>query len=326
MTLSLCIVGCGSFARTVVEEVLGVEGVDLLFASRDAGKARAFSEEFGGVGHFGSYEDAARDPRVDAMYFFTPHDLHLDNARLAARHSKHILMEKPIARTIAEAREMISIAAEAGVRLMVAENYRFLPAVEKCKELLADGVIGDLRMVQYQHEGYAEQIAWRTSVESTGGGVFIDGGIHAVNAIVNIGGLPTEVFAAVPPKTLETEGEDGIVVTMRLPGDAVGLLNYSSATPGAGLTRWLNVTGTKGQIRNDPFGTEMTLRTNKGDETIMLRDEGRGSRGIVREFRDAISQSREPVMSGEEGLTDLAVVLAAYRSAESGAPAAVSLD
>ena len=148
MTLSLCIVGCGSFARTVVEEVLGVEGVNLLFASRDAGKARAFSDEFGGVGHFGSYEDAARDPRVDAMYFFTPHDLHLDNARLAARHSKHILMEKPIARTIAEAREMISIAAEAGVRLMVAENYRFLPAVEKCKELLADGVIGDLRMVQ----------------------------------------------------------------------------------------------------------------------------------------------------------------------------------
>ena len=222
MTLSLCIVGCGNYARTVVEEVRDVDGVELLFASRDVEKAKRFSEEFGGAGHFGSYEVAARDPRVDAMYFFTPHDLHLDNARLAARHFKHILMEKPIARTIAEAREMIRVAGEAGVHLMVAENYRFLPAVEKCKELLEQGAIGDLRLVQYQHEGYAEQTGWRTSVEATGGGVFIDGGIHAINAIVNLGGLPTEVYAAVPSKALRTEGEDGIVVTFRLPGGARG--------------------------------------------------------------------------------------------------------
>ena len=226
-------------------------------------------------------------------------------------------MEKPIARTI---------ASEAGVRLMVAENHRFLPAVAKCKELMDQGAIGELRLVQYQQEGFAEQIAWRTSVAAMGGGVLIDGGIHAVNAIVNIGGLPTEVFAAAPPKTLDTEGEDGIVVILRLPGGVVGLLNYSSATPGAGLTRWLNVTGTKGQVRHGPFAREMTIRTNEGDETIALPDEGRGSRAIVREFRDAISEDREPVMSGEEGLADRAVVLAAYRSAEMGAPVAVSLD
>ena len=85
------------------------------------------------------------------------------------------------------------------------------------------------------------------------------------------------------------------------------------------------MTGTRGQVRYEPFGTEMSVRTNEGDRSIALPDAGRGARGVIREFRDAIDEGREPVMSGEEGLADLAVVLAAYRSVETRKPAAVSL-
>ena len=76
---------------------------EFFYASRDLEKARTYVDRFEGGGIFGSYEDAARDPRVDAMYFLTPHDLHLEHARLAARGSKHILVEKPITRTMAMA-------------------------------------------------------------------------------------------------------------------------------------------------------------------------------------------------------------------------------
>ena len=128
-SIGLCIVGCGGYAKIVLDEMHDLNDVvELYFASRDAEKARSYCETYGGSGYFGSYEDAARDPRVQAMYFFTPHDLHLDGVRLAASHRRHILLEKPIARTTSEAREIMTTAENAGVRLMIAENARFFPS------------------------------------------------------------------------------------------------------------------------------------------------------------------------------------------------------
>ncbi|MCI0844766.1 MAG: Gfo/Idh/MocA family oxidoreductase, partial [Chloroflexi bacterium] len=125
MRLRLCVIGCGGFAKTFAASLVGArDWVDLYFASRDHGRARAYSDEFGGLGAFGSYEDAAANPEIDALYICTPHNLHLEHALLAAAAKKHILLEKPIARTIEEARSIISAATDAGVKLMVAENYR----------------------------------------------------------------------------------------------------------------------------------------------------------------------------------------------------------
>jgi len=94
MKLQLCIVGCGNYARTVLGMLGDVsEDFDFYFASRDAQKAKTYCEEFGGIDYFGSYEEAAADTRIEAMYFLTPHDLHLPNAQLASLHSKHALAE-----------------------------------------------------------------------------------------------------------------------------------------------------------------------------------------------------------------------------------------
>ena len=327
MTLALCIVGCGSYARSVLEDIHDMtEDVELFYASRDIEKAKGYLDTFGGAGCFGSYEEAAGDTRVEALYFLTPHDLHLENALLAARHRKHILVEKPIARTISEGRQMVQAARDAGVRLMVAENYRFLPTVEECKRLMEQGAIGDLRLIQVQSEAYAETSGWRTSAAITGGGRFIDGGIHSVDAMVNLGGLPERVYAAVPPRVLQTgDGEDGLVITAHLPGGALGLISYSVATPVREPRQTTHVTGFDGQISFEPFGSEVFLSTPDGERTVQLSESGRGVRGMVREFRSCIREGREPAMSGEDGLRDLAVVLAAYRSAEEGAEVAVSL-
>jgi predicted dehydrogenase len=301
------------------------EGFELFFASRDLEKARSYSEEFGGAGYFGSYEEAAADGRVEAMYFLTPHHVHLENALLAARHSKHILVEKPIARTIPEARKMVQAARDAGVRLMVAENHRFLPTIDRCKQLIEQGAIGDLRLIQVQAELFAEPAGWRTNVEFMGGGKLIDGGIHFVDDIVNLGGFPESVYAAAPPPLFgEAQAEDGMVITARLPGGRVGLINYSTGTPIEGQTQWINVTGSKGQLSFDPFGSEVTLSTTEGQQTIQLEEGGSGTIGMLREFRSCVLEDREPVMSGEEGIKDLAVVLAAYQSVEQRKEVAIS--
>jgi predicted dehydrogenase len=153
MPLALCIVGCGQFARTFAQALQPVrDEVDLFFASRDLARAQAYAAQFQGCGAFGSYEAAAADPRVEALYVCTPHYLHQTHVTLAAQAGKHILVEKPLARTLAEGRAMIAAAQQAGVTLMVAENARFMAAVRHCQRLIAQGALGDLRVVQLHEE------------------------------------------------------------------------------------------------------------------------------------------------------------------------------
>ena len=320
MRLSLCIVGCGKYAKTVLRDIHDMtDELELFFASRDLNKAREYCEAYGGSGYFGSYEEAASDPRVDALYFFTPHNLHLENALLAARHSKHILMEKPLALTIDESTEMMKAASDAEVRLMVAENYRFLPAVQKCKDIIKQGYIGNLRLIQIQAESYRAATNWRTSAEIVGGGSFIDGGIHFVDVLVNLGGFPDRVYAVKPPQVFRNVGgEDGMVLVAHLSDGGVGLINYSTATASTRENHLINVTGTKGFLSFTPYGNEMLLDTQDVRRTIRLPEARRGVRSMLREFRDSIAEDREPLMSGKEGLQDLAVVLGAYESADQG--------
>jgi predicted dehydrogenase len=321
MTLSLCIVGCGSYARSVLNVVHDMtDEYEFYFASRDGAKAKEYCESFGGAGYFGSYEGAAADPRVQAMYFFTPHDMHPENVRLAARHSKHVLVEKPIARTVEEAREMVGVARGAGVKLMVAENYRFLPTVARVNQLLDEGAYGELRLIQVYNEDFRESPGWRASVESRGGGVFIDGGIHGVDILVNVGGFPERVFAMAPPQVHRNmDGEDGMVMMAGFPGGAVGFIYYSSSHPTNKVRQQVSVTFATGEISFDTYGSELRISTRDGESSEQLDGVRREDlRRMLREFRVCIAEDREPVMSGHEATKDLEVVLAAYRSAATG--------
>ena len=171
MKLGLCVIGCGGFARTFAEAMRSLSGeLDLYFARRDAARARAYAAEFGGAGFFGSYAEAAADSRVEALYICTPHHLHLAHATLAADAGKHLLIEKPIARTVPEGQEIVSAAELGGVRLMVAENYRFLPAVRKAKELIDNGALGNIRLIQLQEQYPFNPVEWRNYPELNGGG------------------------------------------------------------------------------------------------------------------------------------------------------------
>ena len=318
MRPSLCIVGCGAYAREMLGKIQDtVEGLELYFASRERQKAKQFCDEYGGAGYFGSYDDALQDPRVDAAYLLTPHHRHLQDTLLAARHSKHILVEKPIARTTDEAKQMIAAARDAGVKLMVGENFRFLPAVQRVKEMIEAGAIGSVRLVQIQTEAYQRPGEWRTIAEFVGGGALMDSGIHYVDILLHLAGFPERVYAAKLPQVFsQMEAEDGIVITAHLPGAAVGVLTYSIGTPTKGWNHWVNVTGTTGRLSFVPDGTELVVDTPEARSTVELPEAGRGVPAMVREFRNSIMEDREPAMSGEEGLKDLAFVTAAYRSAD----------
>ena len=324
MKFGLCVIGCGSFARTFANAIQGeLSEIDLYFASRDGDRAVAFAQEFDGTGSFGSYESAVADSRVDAVYICTPHHLHLEHARLASAAGKHILLEKPMARTANEGQAIVDATTAANVTLMVAENYRFMPPVLAAKAMVDRGDLGNLRLIQLQEDFPFQPAEWRNNAEQNGGGVLIDGGIHKASLLAYLAGNPAEVYAAeIPSAQPGLAAEDGLVAMLRYPSGLVGIINHTWSAGPLTPRPWVSVSGSRSSIAFELGGNWIDTIDTSGRRRETLGDDRAGLAGMVREFRQCVQQNRTPAMTGEEGARDVAIVQACYESMRSGAPVA----
>ena len=327
LRLGLCVLGCGSFAAVFARSVRALrEEIDLYFASRDSSKAREYAARFNGPGSvsthaFGDYATAAADPRVDALYVCTPHHLHREHVALAARFGKHALVEKPIAGTIADASAMVRDARSAGVSLMVAENYRFLPAVREAKALIDQGRLGQLRLVQLQEQYPFRPTGWRNRRDFNGGGVLIDGGIHKLSALAYLSGRPDRIYARrVLPGQSGLEAEDGVVVVTGNAGGVVGMVNHTWSVAPPAPHSWASISGTTGYLYFEVGKPWLKLVEANSETVLELESDTNGLSPMVSEFHRSITERREPAMTGEEGAADLSLALKAYESMESGQP------
>ena len=299
--------------------------MDLYFASRDLARAEAYAAEFDGEDAFGSYESAAVDPRIDALYICTPHDLHLEHARLAAAAKRHILLEKPIARNVGEARSIIEAANEAGVKLMVAENYRFLAPVQEAKRVIDSGALGQVRLIQVQEEYPFDPGSWRNDRERNGGGAFIDGGIHKASVLAYLAGRPDQVYAVQVPSGISgRDAEDGMVVTTRSDSGVVGVISHTWSIGKPTDRPWVTVSGTLANLHFELGHPWLKIDYGDSQETRSMEPDHRGIPDMVLEFRRSIEEGSTPAMTGEEALDDLAFVLKAYESVETGLPVQLS--
>ncbi len=322
MRLGLGIIGCGTFTRAFAGAIQSeLADIDLYFASRDADKAAVYSAEFRGAGSFGSYESAVADSRVEAVYICTPHHLHLENARLAASAGKHVLLEKPLARTVPEAQAIVALAVDAGITMMVAENYRFMPPVIAAKNKLERGELGKLRLVQLQEDFPFQPVEWRNNAEMNGGGVLIDGGIHKASLLAYLAGDPSEVYATeVPSAQPGLAAEDGGVAMLRYSGGMVAIINHSwSAGPHAPRP-WVSLSGSAASAIFELGGDWIDTIDAAGRHRQQLGNDRTGLAGMVREFRRSVQEGRPPAMTGDEGARDVALVAACYESMRTGAP------
>ncbi len=150
-------------------------------ASRDATQARAVADELGIPTAHGSYEALLADPAVDAVYIPLPNHLHAQWTIAAAEAGKHVLCEKPLALTAADAQRMVDACADAGVRLMEAFMYRHHPSWVAVMEVVASGRLGRLRAVQSWFSFYNDDPANIRNQLDAGGGALFDIGCYAVN-------------------------------------------------------------------------------------------------------------------------------------------------
>jgi predicted dehydrogenase len=320
--IHLCILGCGGVAQlhSRVARTLRSE-VALLYASRSLETAQAYNRRFGGAGAFGDYEEACADPRVDAVFVCTPHAFHVEHVRLAARHGKHVLVEKPVTRTLRELDEMERDVAAVGVIAMVAENYHFKPLVRVLREHVARGDVGQVLYVELNRARRARIRGWRADQDLMGGGALLEGGVHWVNLLLNLGGEAREVVAARPATNHEPVApfEDSVELLVKFADGAVGKLlhawNVANRIGGLGMSRIL---GTEGNIHYESNGVFALVLGRRR----RLRFPGvldlMGYRAMLRHFLSCVREQRPPDMSLAIARRDLRFVAAAYRSLASG--------
>lgn len=287
---------------------------------------------------------------MDAVVLSVPHDLHVPLGIRAAEAGKHVVVEKPMATTLADADALIAACQQAGVLLTSKEggSVFYDPANVKARELIAQGAIGDVMAIQiygasnkpdsYWTGGYTNRVqtTWRKSKAESGGGILIMNYIYDIYRLRHIVELEAaRVFAEYDTYRTPVEVEDFITVSLRFTNGAIGTLSATSCAPGASqrgvrgtIARGNRVYGTQGQIVFD--GKKLLVYTDadvpgleQGAWTELAFDypEGRNNFTTYFErFAEAALTGSMPDIPGEEGRADLEVILAAYESGRTNLP------
>ena len=272
-----------------------------------------------------------RDPRVGAVYVSTTNELHRAQTVEAAAAGKHVLCEKPLALSVAEAREMIDACSRAGVVLGTNHHLREAPSHRRIRELIRSGAVGEPRFAKVFHAGLlpAHLQGWRIRDRSTGAGAILDLTVHDADALrFLLGAEPVEVIALSQQAGMASgDIEDGAMTTIRFDDGVVAQLHDAFTVPFA--RTGIEVHGSAGSIyardvmTQRPIG-EVVLRTERGEEVVPLEQENLYVR-TIHAFAASIRGEGQPSCTGEDGLRSLATALAALESARTGRRVAVQL-
>jgi 1,5-anhydro-D-fructose reductase (1,5-anhydro-D-mannitol-forming) len=320
------LVGASAIAHEwVIDAIRAVPGNEVVgvFSADPARGARYAAEHRIPVAH-PSLAALLADRRVGAVYVSTTNDLHHGQAIAAARAGKHVLCEKPLALTVAQAREMIDACAGAGVVLGTNHHLREAASHRKIRELVAAGAVGAVRFAKVAHAGLlpAHLQGWRLRDPRTGAGAILDLTVHDADTLRHIlGAEPVDVVSLTQRAGMASgDIEDGAMTTIRFEGGVVAQAHDAFTVPFARTA--IEVHGSAGSIyardvmTQRPIG-EVVLRTARGEENVGFEAENLYAR-TIRAFAAAVRGEGQPSCTGEDGLRSLATALAALESARTG--------
>ena len=274
--LAIGILGTANIARSFVRAVRQSQRVSIAaVASRDVRKAEIFGQEMGIPRHFASYEAMLSDRSIDAVYNPLPNSLHAVWSIAAVRAGKHVLCEKPLAVGAAEAHAMFDAARQHGVHLVEAYPYLAQPQTLKMRELLRDGAIGDVRLIQ---ASFGFTINDRGNIRlnpQLAGGALMDVGVYPVSLIRIIAGRRAERVQAAARWTEAGEGagvDSSLAATLSFDNGLFAQVTCSFATA---LHRQALIVGSAGVIettfRNHTSAElpgVLNLRTGSGAQAV----------------------------------------------------------
>ncbi len=317
----------------------------------DADLAVRRANEWGAQRHLTDYRDLLADPKVDAVEVLTPHHLHREMAVAALDAGKHVSLQKPMARTLAEADDIVAAADRSRAIFRVFENFRYYPPYVRAKQLLDEGAIGEpvsmrVKVIdgnpRHGWEVPASSWAWRLDEDVSGGGpIVFDHGYHIFSIAIYFLGAVSDVFAWIN----RTELGGGLVLDapavimwrcQQAPRfgtwEATALPDLVVPSKYYANDEWLEITGTKGVLWVNRCSGQMlpgpVLVIYRDGETKTIDDVetdwAASFVGGVRSFVRAIREGGEPELSAADAREVLRFSVAAHRSASEGRPVALS--
>ena len=327
--LGLAVVGLGSYAtRQIMPRLAGCESVRLTaLVSGTPEKLERYGTEYGiPKTHRYSYAnyDSIRDnPDIDAVYVILPNALHAEYTIRAAQAGKHVLCEKPMAVSAAEAEAMVAACRKAGKKLMIGYRSRFEPYNRHAIELVRSGFLGKPRLITAESGFTISPNQWRLDKPLSGGGSLMDIGIYSLQAARYLSGEePVEVNAMESTDRSDPRFrtvEDRIDFQLKFPSGLIAdcVSSYSSNHNGH------RVTGTEGWVWMEPAtvyeGQQMWVRKGGKMEPRVLPAPAKNQFvGQLDHFAECVLTDRDPIVPGEEGLRDMRLIEAIYRAAREG--------
>ncbi|HLN13632.1 MAG TPA: Gfo/Idh/MocA family oxidoreductase [bacterium] len=324
MTLGWGIIGTGGFAGSAVApaiNALGDRGTLVAAVSRDRGRADEFAAKHGAARAYTAYEDLLRDPGVQIIYISTPNAQHAEQAIAAARAGKHVLCEKPLALTSAEARRVVEEFAKAGLKLGTHFQTRHHTAFVETKRLLEERAIGDVILVQVEiSPGAAPLRGWRTEPSLAGLGVINNLGVHAYDLLRYLLGSEVREVVALTNVGRTQELERMAVALLRFENGVLAYVNANQNVPF--YQPDIAIYGTSGRI----VGADCTRPFRDGELRIVTEAGERVTKHTSRDavvrsvaaFNTAVAENREPNASGVDGWRNVQVTEALIASAREG--------
>ena len=316
------IIGPGMIARGAIMPAFEAldNAVVIATASRDRQRAQAFATEFQIPRAYAGYDLLIDDPDVEAVYIALPNHQHAEWAIRAMQAGKHVLCEKPLALTAAEAETMVAVAEATGMLFMEGVMYRFHPRAREAVALVRNGAIGTPLLVRASFcFTMANQDNYR-SLPEMGGGAVLDVGSYCVNAARWL--LDEEPHTAMAMSTLGATGIDETLVgLLAFPSGATAQIQCSY---GSAEHQTVDIIGTEGSIdMSHPFTTW------RNDEASLRLTQTRQSEEIVfapvdhyvimlSHFSECVRNRAEMVTPIDDGIGTLRAIDALRRSAASG--------
>ena len=331
LPLRLAFLGCGFITRVHSRHLRALRAdVVPSYASRDRAKADDYCRRFNGNTSYGDYEAAIDDPATDGVVIAVPPRFHLNLALRALAAGKHVLVEKPGFLTMADY-ETVSTARDRADRVvLVGENDHYKPLAVCLRQLLADGVIGEMVFAHFVTLAKRLKAAgdWRNDETMAGGDAFFEEGIHWLHLAASLGPRIVDIHGFRP--SVSRGGTDrrakSMMVAFRYDNDAVGSLYYSREIPS--LLRGLRLSkllGRDGIISFESNGLFILVRGSGLPRLVIpgFRDM-RGYQAMYLDFVRAIREKQAPEMSLERAMEDQRLMEQAYatrHTADAAVPA-----
>lgn len=310
-------------ARTVIPAIQSASNAEVVaIASRDAARARQAADQLGIPHSHGSYEALLADPSIDAVYIPLPNHMHKDWSIRAAEAGKHVLCEKPIGLNATEAAAMAQAFKDAGLLLAEAFQWRHHPLAERMYQMLREGIIGDLKLINAGFSFMLDRSGDIRSDPAKGGGALYDVGCYPVSFARYITGAePLRVTAQA--YWGPTGVDDLLVATLEFPGDVLAHINCGFIIP---LRRYAEVVGTDGSLMANRiynpigdsadeiqrFGSDLELAQTIGIEAV------NSYKLMAEDFSAAVKGEREVLFPPSDAILNMRVIDAIYAAARNG--------